>query len=238
MTLPIQKGSHRYKEGKIMEPMSFQEIQKRVQKVSKHLTVESLAYFWLLYYTGCRKSEGYERKVSDVKLTDSHFIIDFGQRKKGGAKVPPLKLSRDLLGVDLLVQQFETAGKRKPSKKIVQVRQSTEEMRKTTKGMKPILKNVGIVKREQWLFPHMNSTGVWRLMKRILGDRYYPHFLRLNALTEIATDPTVNLDRMKSFSGIKSIDALQEYLGTSEKEQDAALSWREKQQHQNKKGKE
>jgi len=33
---------------------------------------------------------------------------------------------------------------------------------------------------------------------------------------------------LKSYSGIKSIKALESYLNTSEEEQDAALSWMEK----------
>ncbi len=82
--------------------------------------------------------------------------------------------------------------------------------------------------RARWLFPHIQSVTAWKIVKRVLGEKYYPHFLRLNRLSEIGSDPTANLVRLKSYSGIKSIQALEFYLGTSRKEQDAALSWMEK----------
>jgi len=63
------------------------------------------------------------------------------------------------------------------------------------------------------------------LVKEVLGSRFYPHFLRLNRLTEIGSDPESNVVRLKSYSGIKSIKALESYLGTSKEEQEAALSW-------------
>ena len=50
----------------------------------------------------------------------------------------------------------------------------------------------------------------------------------MNRLTEIGSDPAASIVRLKSYSGIKSIRALESYLGTSEEEQDAALSWMEK----------
>ena len=61
-----------------------------------------------------------------------------------------------------------------------------------------------------------------------MGPEYYPHFLRLNRLTEIGSDPKANIVKLKSYSGIKSIKALESYLGTSKEEQEAAISWMEK----------
>jgi integrase len=212
-----------YKYGKIKDPLSFQDVQQKVEKARKHLTLESLAFFWLLYYCGCRKSEGFERKVSDIVLESSYFIIDFGQRKKHGDTVPPLKLPRSFPGVDLLVQQWQRASQRKASRKLVLISEPTGEMRKTTKGMKPVKKNVGVVRREKWFFPHVNKSWALVIVKRILGKNYYPHFLRLNRLTEIGKDPTANITRMKSFSGIRDIKTLEDYLGTSQEEQDMAV---------------
>jgi len=209
-----------------MELLSFEEIQKRVEAARKHLTLESLAYFWLLYYCGCRKSEGYELKVSDLELSNQHFIVDFGERKKHGATVPPLKLPRNFPGVDLLVEQLNRARKRKPSRKTVQNQQPTGEMKKTLKGgMTSIMKTVGTTQRALWLFPHINRTWAIMIIKRILGKNYYPHFLRLNRLSEIGSDPEANIVRLKSYSGIKSITALEAYMGTSVTEQDAAIGF-------------
>jgi hypothetical protein len=65
-------------------------------------------------------------------------------------------------------------------------------------------------------------------VKQVLGSRYYPHFLRLNRITELCSDPTVNISRIKSYTGIKTIAVIESYLGTSRKEQEKALSWMEK----------
>jgi len=76
--------------------------------------------------------------------------------------------------------------------------------------------------KAHWLFPNIGKQTAWRIVKAVLGKEYYPHFLRLNCLTEIAEDPTSNLTRLKSHSGIKTMRVLEAYLGVSEKEQDSA----------------
>jgi hypothetical protein len=82
--------------------------------------------------------------------------------------------------------------------------------------------------RDHWLFPNIGSSTALRLVKQVLGSKFYPHFLRLNRLTEIGSDPDANIVRLKTFSGIQSIKTLESYLGTSEEEQEAALSRMEK----------
>lgn len=215
-SLGRKRSPHRYKYGKQEELLSFQDIQERVEASRKDLSLESLAYFWLLYYTGVRKSEAYERTIEDGEITDSLFIIDFHQRKKHGAQVPALKLPRSFPGVDVLCEQLLWAQKRKPSKKLIIY--SPEKGRKETQRV-----------RAQWLFPHINRTWADQIVKRVLGKEYYPHFLRLNRLTEIGSDESASLTRLKSFSGIKSIKAMEAYLGVTEKEQDAAIDFMAKQ---------
>jgi hypothetical protein len=117
-----------------------------------------------------------------------------------------------------LVKLYERAAERKHSRKRIFYQEN-----KTTKTK---------VIREQWLFPHIQSSTALRLVKEVLGSRYYPHFLRLNRLTEIGSDPDASIVRLKSYSGIKSIKALESYLGISEEEQQAALSWMEKRMKQ------
>lgn len=109
-----------YKRGKIVEQLSFQEIQERVKKARKKITLEGLAFFWLLYYAGCRKSEAYERTVDDVELTLTHIIIDFHQRKKHGATAPPLRLPLNFPGMDILKEQLLHARKLSTSKKLME----------------------------------------------------------------------------------------------------------------------
>lgn len=206
----------KYKHGKIEEPIDFEEILRKVSAASKFLTLENIAFFWLLYWCGVRKSEAYERVVEDCQITPEFFIIDFHQRKKHGATVKPLKLPRFFSGVDLLCEQLRRASERKLSRK--QISYTPEKGVQKTKNV-----------RAKWLFPHINRSWAGVIVKKILGEEYYPHFLRLNRLTEIGKDPTANIVRIKSYSGIKSTSVLDSYLGTSEKEQDAAISYMAKQ---------
>ena len=79
-----------YKMGKQEQLISFKEIQQKVSAASRRLTREAEAYFWLLYYSGARKSEIYERTVGDCSITETHFILDIF-RKKGSAQTDPLE---------------------------------------------------------------------------------------------------------------------------------------------------
>ena len=207
-----------YKAGKQEELIGFQDIQGRVSRAQKKtpLALEAIGFFWLLYYSGCRKSEAYERTAEDIVTSPDFFIIDFHQRKKHGATVDPLELPRAWPGIPILVELAEKAKQRKPSNKLLI--SSPERNKKVTTRVKA-----------HWLFPHINRTWAGVIVKQILGQQYYPHFLRLNRLTELGSDPTASTVRMKSYSGIKSISALESYLGKSKKEQDAAIDFMNKQ---------
>lgn len=62
-----------------------------------------------------------------------------------------------------------------------------------------------------------NISGVtaWRIIKRALGEKYYPHFLRLNRITRMFDDPTTTIPEIKSWTGIKSFRSLDVYIGFS-----------------------
>ena len=205
----------KYKHGKIIESLSFQEIQEKVAAAKPRMNREALAYFWLLYYAGCRKSEAYERTVEDCQIKEGSFIIDFHQRKKHGAEVPPLKFPLWFPGIDVACEQLKKATKRKPSKKLIE---RFTKQKRTTERIKA-----------KWLFPHIHRSQAGIIVKQILGPKYYPHFLRLNRITEMCSDPQLSLSKLKSFTGIKSLDALQSYMGVSEKEQDAVVDFMAKQ---------
>lgn len=199
----------KYKHGKQTQIMTFEEFILKIQKAM--LYPEEEAYLWLLYFTGVRKSEGYERVADDVNVTSDKFIIDFHQRKKNGATVDPLDLPRKWPGVELLVEISEKARARKPVTKTIFYYEMQERRSR--------------VEKDHWLFPNIQSSGAWRLAKKVLGKEFYPHFFRLNRLTEIGTDETCNLVRMKSFSGIKTIRILEAYIGVSKKQQNQALDF-------------
>ena len=211
MKADSKKYEHRYKHGKQEELLSFQEFREKIE--TAHLNNEKAGFIWLLYYAGVRKSEAYERTASDCQVTAAHFIIDFGKRKKGGAKVDPLSFPRSWPGIEILISLYERAAEKRARGKRIFYQENKQRKSKIVKA--------------RWLFPHIQSVTAWQIVKKVLGKQYYPHFLRLNRLSEIGSDPTANLVRLKSYSGIKSIQALEFYLGKSKEEQDAALSWME-----------
>lgn len=205
-----------HKFGKQTELINFQEIQEKVAKVSHKLTREALAFFWLLYYCGVRKSEGYERTVDDAQETQEFFVIDFHQRKKHGATTPPLELPLWFPGVDLLCAQLAHARKKRAIRKLIE---------RSVDG-----KRVSHYERAQWLFPHVHKEWALQIVKKILGKQYYPHFLRLNRISEICSNPEANIEMIKSFSGIKTIKVIEDnYLGVSKRQQQKAVSWIAKQ---------
>jgi hypothetical protein len=191
-----------------------------VEKVKAYLvkgwmSKQSLAFFWVLYYVGVKKSEAYERTVQDCQLTESVFIIDFHKRKKGGAKVPPIELPLWFPGVDLIAEQWQRAKKKRPSRKLIE---------RTTSGERKSWHET-----KQWLFPRVQKQWALEIVKKLLGKAYYPHFLRLNRITEICSNPEANIEMIKSWTGIKSIRVIEKYMGVSKKQQNKAVNWMGKQ---------
>lgn len=218
----VKGYEHRYKYGKQEEIIPFNKVKDAV--IEAKLSNESEAYFWLLYYCCVRKSEGFERVKEDFKITEDFVIIDFGKRKKGGAIVDPLDISLSWYGIDKIVKQVEKARARH---KTVFVSEPIGKTRTTPKGkVVTIKKRVGKRVKAKWVFPNIQSTKAWEIVKKVLGKKHYPHFLRLNGLSEIGSDPTASILRLKSVSGIKSITALNAYLGKSKEEQKKALEFR------------
>lgn len=203
----------KYKHGKQEHPISFKDFLERIQKA--HLDPEAEAFMWILYYTGVRKSEAYERVATDVEISPGLFSIDFHTRKKHGATVPPLEIPRAWPGVEILVHITEKARALRPVSKMVFYYEER--------------KRVHRIQKDHWLFPNIQSSQAWLLSKKVLGPEFYPHFLRLNRLTELGSDPSASLVSLKSFSGIKSVLSLEYYLGTSKEEQKKGLDWMQKQ---------
>jgi len=53
------------------------------------------------------------------------------------------------------------------------------------------------------------------IVKRALGDRYYPHFFRLNRATRFLEDPTTTLPEMKAWFGWRAAKTVDPYIGYS-----------------------
>ena len=205
----------KYKHGKQCEQLTFKEIQDKAFQAESRLTREALSFFWLLYYSGARKSELYERTVEDCSVSETHFIIDFHQRKKGSAQVPALEIPLWFPGMNFVCEQLKKARERRKSRKL---------MERTVKGVRSTKRL-----RASWLFPHVAARWAQVIVKEILGEQYYPHFLRLNRITELCSDKDVTISMIKSYTGIRSLKTIQKYIGTSKKEQKKAVDFMAKQ---------
>jgi len=63
-----------------------------------------------------------------------------------------------------------------------------------------------------WNFSPRTAINI---VKRAMGDRYYPHFFRLNRATRFLEDPTTTLPEMKAWFGWKAAKTVDPYIGYS-----------------------
>ncbi len=182
---------HRYKHGKQKQIMSLDEFREKLDKSPAPLAHKTFCV--LLWHTGVRKSELYERRLSDVTVTEEYAQIDFHKRKKGGEEVPPLKIPFSYYGM-------------------------TEHFMPYWTGVTTSKKRA---RMDRLLFPHIKHTKAWEIVKAILGDKYYPHYLRLRKLSAIGKKHGVT--HIKAVSGIKSLKALEAYIGFDVETQDEAM---------------
>lgn len=183
-------------------------------------TLEHLAYVVLLWHTGVRKSEAYERPLADVTLDAEYVTIDFHERKKHGENVSPLSIPNKFYGVpEFLIPWIKQRQKARRTWKTIYRQVETGETRTTEKGnVVTVKKPKGKRQRDKWLFPHINSTSAWYIVKNILGPEYYPHYMRLRKLTRAAMGGENWFDaqdRIRKISGLKSMTAREAYIGTA-----------------------
>lgn len=82
-----------------------------------------------------------------------------------------------------------------------------------------IIKNVeqvshSNVKEDDRVWNFSARTAI-NIVKRVMGDRYYPHFFRLNRATRFLEDPTTTLPEMKAWFGWKAAKTVDPYIGYS-----------------------
>jgi hypothetical protein len=105
---------HRYKYGKQKALMTVENFREKLE--ISQLKLEYKAFLVLLWHSGARKSEAYERTKDDIEITDMHVVVDFHQRKKHGDTVPPLKIPRRFYGVEEYVLPYLLKPKRTKEK--------------------------------------------------------------------------------------------------------------------------
>jgi len=75
-----------------------------------------------------------------------------------------------------------------------------------------IIKDVERTEGRVWDFSPRTAINI---VKRVMGDRYYPHFFRLNRATRFLEDPTTTLPEMKAWFGWKAAKTVDPYIGYS-----------------------
>lgn len=70
----------------------------------------------------------------------------------------------------------------------------------------------GIEEGRVWRFSPRTAINI---VKYVMGDRYYPHFFRLNRATRFLEDSTTTLPEMKAWFGWKSSKSVDPYIGYS-----------------------
>jgi integrase len=82
-----------------------------------------------------------------------------------------------------------------------------------------IIKNVEqarcFLKNDKGRIWNFSPRTAINIVKRVMGDRYYPHFFRLNRATRFLEDPTTTLPEMKAWFGWKAAKTVDPYIGYS-----------------------
>lgn len=106
-------------------------------------------------------------------------------------------------GVLIIEAPPKKGGERQPlelSADLPYVELIVDRLEKTKKG------------RRLWRFT--DRTGE-RIVKRALGEKYYPHFLRLNRATRFLENPDTTIPEMMSWFGWKTVQTVNNYIGNS-----------------------
>lgn len=84
---------------------------------------------------------------------------------------------------------------------------------------------------QEFIIPYIKkrrgkNSKVWRftprtaqrLVKRVFGDKYYPHFFRLNAAVSFCRNPNTTIQDIKAWFGWKRIETINKYMGLARRD--------------------
>lgn len=77
-----------------------------------------------------------------------------------------------------------------------------------------IVEQVNRTKPSERVWSFHPNTAI-NVVKRAMGDNYYPHFFRLNRATRFLDDPKTTLPEMKAWFGWKASKTVDPYIGYS-----------------------
>lgn len=209
------KGLHyHYKAGKQTDLLEWEEIDKRIK--AAYLNLEQRVYFVLTMFVGARKEEVLELVVDSLKYNDTTLYVDIGKRLKGSESTKPIPIDRTMPYVDDIIVFHAQRSMLKPAKKMIIRFGKIYTGVKKGKDRIPVWSRVE--KTDRWLFRNISRGTAINIFKRVLGPEFYPHYGRLWSLSAIGRSHEGNIVMLKSRSGIKSTQVLNDYLGQSEEE--------------------
>lgn len=113
------------------------------------------------------------------------------------------KVTEDILYVDVLAKKHGVErASFKLKRELPYLELITERVKKTRKGGR--------------VFP-FNGWTAWKIVKRAVGEKYYPHFFRLNRTVKFLNNPKVTLNEIRQWMAWKKIETVNNYLGYSER---------------------
>jgi len=209
------KGLHyHYKAGKQTDLIPWNEIDKKIKEA--YLNLEQRVYFVITMFVGARKEEVLELVVDSIKYNDTTLYIDIGKRLKGSESTKPIPIDRSMPYVEDIIKLHTQRSTLKPTKKMIVRFGKIYTGIKKGKDRVPVWSRVE--KTDRWMFLNISrTTAIW-IFKNVLGSAYYPHYGRLWMLSSIGRSHEGNIVMLKSRSGIRSTQVLNDYLGQSEEE--------------------
>lgn len=152
------------------------------------------AYIWMHYYTPLRKSEVYERIISDLEIIQSetlgdYIYIDLYRKKKLAPKKSPFYLPINAPSASEIIEWL------------------AERLTETND-------------KDALIFP-ISSWQSWDIVKKVFPDGY-PHYWRFKYITDGASDPTVPIEDLLVETDLHIL-TLRKYMMTGERQRRLAL---------------
>lgn len=79
----------------------------------------------------------------------------------------------------------------------------------------PYVESVRGKDKRVWQF---TARTAQRLVKKIFGDKYYPHYFRLNAAVSFCRNPDTSIQNIKAWFGWKRIETINKYMGLARRD--------------------
>lgn len=79
----------------------------------------------------------------------------------------------------------------------------------------PYIESVRGKDRRVWKFTDRTAQ---RIVKKVFGEKYYPHFFRLNAAVSFCRNPNTSIQDVKAWFGWRRIETINKYMGLARRD--------------------